>query len=71
VVSPALATAAGATRVRAPLRSTSVSASYLTGELNDVILGHGAPLLRWRSGGLDTHDTPPYSFLPSLAFAYS
>src|SRR4051812_46295434 len=30
-------------------------------QLDDIILGHGVSLLRWRSGGLEhPHDTPPH-----------
>src|SRR6516225_8885501 len=41
-------------------------------ELENVSVGHGVPLLRWRSGGVKhPHDTPPYPFMPSPTFAYS
>jgi hypothetical protein len=42
------------------------------GELDNVSLGHGVSLLRWRSGGVEhPHDTPPYPFMPSPTFAHS
>jgi hypothetical protein len=41
-------------------------------ELENVSLGHGVSLLRWRSGGFEhPHDTPPYPFMPSPTFAHS
>src|SRR5216110_1282001 len=41
-------------------------------ELDDVSVGHGVSLLRWRSGGVEhPHDTPPYPFMPSPTFAHS
>ena len=41
-------------------------------QLNDVSVGHGVSLLRWRSGGVEhPHDTPPYPFMPSPTSAYS
>jgi hypothetical protein len=34
--------------------------------MNDVIVGHGISLLRWRSGGVKhPHDMPPFRFPPS------
>jgi hypothetical protein len=40
--------------------------------LENVSLGHGVSLLRWRSGGVEhPHDTPPYPFTPSPTFAHS
>src|SRR5438552_16775815 len=42
------------------------------GELENVSVGHGVSLLRWRSGGVEhPHDTPPYPFMPSPTFAHS
>ena len=42
------------------------------GQLDDIILGHGVSLLRWRSGGLEhPHDTPPYPFTPSPTSAHN
>jgi hypothetical protein len=42
------------------------------GELENVSLGHGVSLLRWRSGGGEhPHDTPPYPFMPSPTSAFS
>src|SRR3989304_10347837 len=42
------------------------------GQLENVSLGHGVSLLRWRSGGVEhPHDTPPYPFMPSPTFAHS
>jgi hypothetical protein len=42
------------------------------GELENVSIGHGVSLLRWRSGGVEhPHDTPPYPFMPSPTFAHS
>src|SRR5262249_21190152 len=39
---------------------------------DDVSVGHGVSLLRWRSGGLEhPHDTPPYPFMPSPTSAHS
>src|SRR5215467_1165733 len=41
-------------------------------ELENISLGHGVSLLRWRSGGVEhPHDTPPYPFRPSPTFAHS
>src|SRR5215467_3231957 len=41
-------------------------------ELENISLGHGVSLLRWRSGGVEhPHDTPPYPFMPSPTFALS
>ena len=41
-------------------------------ELENVSLGHGVSLLRWRSGGVEhPHDTPPYPFMPSPTSAFS
>src|SRR3954453_14796647 len=41
-------------------------------ELENISLGHGVSLLRWRSGGVEhPHDTPPYPFTPSPTFAHS
>src|SRR5262249_10305430 len=35
-------------------------------QLDDIILGHGISLLRWRSGGVEhPHDMPPSRFTPS------
>jgi hypothetical protein len=34
--------------------------------MDDVIVGHGISLLRWRSGGVKhPHDMPPFRFPPS------
>src|SRR5216684_679397 len=42
------------------------------GERENVSVGHGVSLLRWRSGGVEhPHDTPPYPFMPSPTSAYS
>src|SRR5665811_604662 len=42
------------------------------GQLDEIILGHGVSLLRWRSGGVEhPHDTPPYPFTPSPTFAHN
>src|SRR5947207_2716660 len=41
-------------------------------QLDDVSVGHGVSLLRWRSGGVEhPHDTPPYPFMPSPTSAHS
>src|SRR5262249_24184053 len=41
-------------------------------QLENVSLGHGVSLLRWRSGGVKhPHDTPPYPLMPSPTFAHS
>ena len=41
-------------------------------QLDDVSVGHGVSLLRWRSGGVEhPHDTPPYPFMPSPTFDHS
>ncbi len=49
-----------------------VGKSSWLGELENVSLGHGVSLLRWRSGGVKhPHDTPPYPFMPSPTFAHS
>src|SRR5579859_2965997 len=35
-------------------------------QMDDVIVGHGISLLRWRSGGVKhPHDMPPFRFPPS------
>jgi len=57
------------------------AAWYLTGESRaeayisypeEVSLGHGVSLLRWRSGGVEyPHDTPPYPSMPSPTFGLS
>src|SRR6202011_5140179 len=42
------------------------------GELENISVGHGVSLLRWRSGGVEhPHDTPPYPFMPSPTFGLS
>src|SRR5262252_4268365 len=42
------------------------------GELENVSVGHGVSLLRWRSGGVEhPHDTPPYPLMPSPTFPHS
>jgi tetratricopeptide (TPR) repeat protein len=49
-----------------------ISESPWLGQLENVSLGHGVSLLRWRSGGVEhPHDTPPYPFMPSPTFAHS
>src|SRR5260370_39267761 len=49
-----------------------ISKSSWLGELENVSVAHGVSLLRWRSGGQNNpHDTPPYLFMPSPAFAHS
>src|SRR5260221_5090160 len=49
-----------------------ISKSSWLGELENVSVGHGVSLLRWRSGGPNNpHDTPPYLFMPSPTFAHS
>src|SRR4029453_16746794 len=49
-----------------------IGKSSWLGELEDVSVGHGVSLLRWRSGRLRApHDTPPYPFMPSPTFAHS
>src|SRR3984885_8140548 len=41
-------------------------------ELENISLGHGVSLLRWRSGSFEhPHDTPPQPFMPSPTFANS
>src|SRR5258708_1282597 len=48
-----------------------VDVSWLN-QLDDVILGHGISLLRWRSGGVKhPHDMPPSRFPPSPTFSDS
>src|SRR6266576_4756589 len=48
-----------------------ISKSSWLGELENVSVGHGVSLLRWRSGGVKhPHDTPPYPFMPSPTFAH-
>ena len=43
-----------------------------TRQFENVSLGHGVSLLRWRSGGVEhPHDTPPYPFMPSPTFGLS
>src|SRR4051794_16628385 len=40
--------------------------------MDDVIVGHGISLLRWRSGGVKhPHDMPPFRFPPSPTFGDS
>jgi hypothetical protein len=40
-----------------------IGKSSWLGQLENVSLGHGVSLLRWRSGGVEhPHDTPPYPF---------
>ena len=69
------ASTAWASRARAPLRKTSVSWSSNVSWLNqfdDVIVGHGISLLRWRSGGVEhPHDMPPSRFTPSPTLGHS
>ena len=49
-----------------------IGKSSWLGELENISLGHGVSLLRWRSGGVEhPHDTPPYPFMPSPTFAHS
>src|ERR671930_1793995 len=49
-----------------------ISKTSWLGELENVSVGHGVSLLRWRSGGVEhPHDTPPYPFMPSPTFAHS
>jgi hypothetical protein len=49
-----------------------VRKSSWLGEMENVIVGHGVSLLRWRSGGVKhPHDTPPYPLRPSPTFAHS
>src|ERR1700758_3462980 len=53
------------------LRQRIGKSSWL-GQLENVSLGHGVSLLRWRSGGVEhPHDTPPYPLMPSPTFAHS
>src|SRR4030088_3111550 len=45
---------------------------FWLGKFENVSLGHGVSLLRWRSGGVEyPHDTPPYPFMPSPTFGLS
>ena len=49
-----------------------IGKSSWLGELENISLGHGVSLLRWRSGGFEhPHDTPPYLLMPSPTFAHS
>ena len=49
-----------------------IGKSSWLGELENVSVGHGVSLLRWRSGGVKhPHDTPPHPFMPSPTFAHS
>jgi hypothetical protein len=49
-----------------------ISKTSWLAELENVSVGHGVSLLRWRSGGpKHPHDTPPYPFMPSPTFAHS
>jgi hypothetical protein len=42
------------------------------GESENITIGYGVSLLRWRSGGFEHHhDTPPYPFMPSPTFDHS
>jgi hypothetical protein len=48
-----------------------VEESWLN-QLDNVIVGHGISLLRWRSGGVKhPHDMPPSRFPPSPTFGDS
>ena len=48
-----------------------VERSWLN-QFDDVIVGHGISLLRWRSGGVEhPHDMPPSRFMPSPTFGDS
>ena len=48
-----------------------VEGSWLN-QFDDVIVGHGISLLRWRSGGVKhPHDMPPSRFPPSPTFGDS
>jgi hypothetical protein len=52
--------------------SQRISKSSWLGELENVSLGHGVSLLRWRSGGFKhPHDTPPHPLMPSPTFPHS
>jgi hypothetical protein len=49
-----------------------IGKSSWLGELENVSVGHGVSLLRWRSGGFEhPHDTPPHLLMPSPTFAHS
>src|SRR5262245_57012796 len=49
-----------------------IGKSSWLGELENVSVGHGVSLLRWRSGSFEhPHDTPPYPLMPSPTFAHS
>src|SRR6266852_6121462 len=49
-----------------------ISKSSWLGELENISIGHGVSLLRWRSGGVEhPHDTPPYPFTPSPTSAHN
>src|ERR1700751_4945334 len=49
-----------------------VRKSSWLGEMENVIVGHGVSLLRWKSGGVKhPHDTPPYPLRASPTFAHS
>lgn len=51
-------------------RAWAAHKSSWLGELENVSLGHGVSLLRWRGGSVEyPHDTPPYPFMPPPAFA--
>src|SRR6516162_11536280 len=53
-------------------RGDALAATHWLGELENVNVGHGVSLLRWRSGGFEhPHDTPPYPFMPSPTFEHS
>src|ERR1700704_3110553 len=59
------------TRPVAQNLSERIESPWLS-ELDDVSVGHGVSLLRWRSGGVEhPHDTPPYPFMPSPTFGLS
>jgi hypothetical protein len=46
-----------------------ISKSSWLAELENVSVGHGVSLLRWRSGGSNNpHDTPPYPLHPVTNF---
>src|SRR5215471_8209758 len=49
-----------------------ISKSSWLAERENVSLGHGVSLLRWRGGSFEhPHDTPPYLLMPSPTFAHS
>src|SRR5262249_55822999 len=49
-----------------------IGKSSWLGEVENVSVGHGVSLLRWRNGGFEPpHNPPPYPIMPSPIFPHS